>query len=103
MEKRQTFDFQVGDIVRHARYSYRGVIIATDPVCRAESKWYDGGSNAPDRDQPWYLILANDGTERYVAQELLEEDHSGARVDHPLVSALFPTFVDGHYFRQSLN
>ena len=31
--------FKVGDVVRHRRYHYRGVIYGWDPECKAEEEW----------------------------------------------------------------
>ena len=31
--------FKVGDVVRHRRYHYRGVIYGWDPECKAEEDW----------------------------------------------------------------
>lgn len=31
--------FKVGDVIRHKRYHYRGVVYAWDPECKAEEDW----------------------------------------------------------------
>ena len=31
--------FKVGDVIRHARYHYRGVIYGWDPECTADEEW----------------------------------------------------------------
>ena len=31
--------FKVGDVIRHRRYHYRGVIYGWDPECKAEEEW----------------------------------------------------------------
>lgn len=31
--------FKVGDVIRHRRYHYRGVIYGWDPECKAEEDW----------------------------------------------------------------
>ena len=34
-----TVQFKVGDVIRHRRYHYRGVIYGWDPECKAEEEW----------------------------------------------------------------
>lgn len=31
--------YKVGDVIRHKRYHYRGVIYGWDPQCKAEEDW----------------------------------------------------------------
>ena len=51
--------FAVGELVRHGRYDYRGVVVASDPACRADDDWYLANRTQPDRDQPWYHVLVH--------------------------------------------
>ena len=96
--------FDVGDLVHHKRYGYRGVIVSVDPECRASESWYQSNQTQPDRDQPWYHVLV-DGAQHttYVAQSNLEPDAAGGRVSHPLVGRFFKSFFEGRYYRESLN
>ncbi len=103
MKDASAVKFQVGQVVHHRRYNYRGVILAYDPYCRAPETWYNRNRTQPDRNQPWYNVLVDGGRETYVAEENLELDTSGEPVDHPLVPTFFPTFRDGRYFRPSMN
>ena len=32
--------FQPGDLVRHRRYGYRGVVVARTDSCQADDAWY---------------------------------------------------------------
>jgi hemimethylated DNA binding protein len=42
--------------------------------------------------------------ETYVAEQNLEEDHSGTPIAHPLLAEFFDAFENGHYVRRrSLN
>lgn len=97
------FQFRVGQIVHHRRYDYRGVIVSADPSCQADDAWYQRNMTQPPRNQPWYHVLVDGGSETYVAQENLEADPAGAPVKHPLVNKLFPTFHNGRYYPQSFN
>lgn len=95
--------FTEGDIVRHRRYGYRAVVLSADLRCMATEKWYRRNVTRPAREQPWYRVLDEEGCERYVAEENLLADHSGEEVGHPIIQLVFPTFVEGKYYRQSLN
>lgn len=100
---RGAFRFDVGEVVRHTRRRYRAVVLSMDPYCRASQQWYDRKETRPRRDQPWYHVLDEDGEERYVAEENLEPDTTGEELDTPLVQYVFPSFVRGRYYRQSMN
>ena len=92
--------FEPGQIVRHRRYGYRGVIVSADPRCMADAQWYMSNRTQPDQNQPWYHVLVDGAaTATYAAQSNLEVDHSGDPVDHPLVGEFFDGIVDGRYQR----
>lgn len=95
--------FEVGQVVHHLRYKYRGVIVARDACCTAPEEWYSSNRTQPARNQPWYHVLVDQGLETYVAEENLEVDDSERPIDHELVASIFPTFHKGQYYRQSLN
>ena len=99
----KTSQYAVGQIIHHRRYDYRGVIVDMDDKCLADDGWYKSNQTKPDREQPWYHVLVDGGRETYVAQENLELDADGNRVEHPLVDRFFPTFQAGRYYRQSFN
>lgn len=89
----------VGQLVRHRRYQYRGVIVACDPRCAAGDTWYYANKTQPSREQPWYHVLVHEsgGISTYVAQSNLEADTSGEPVIHPRLSTYFKGFEDGRY------
>jgi len=95
--------FQVGDLVHHVRYDYRGVVVKVDCECRASEDWYQGNRTQPDRAQPWYHMLVDGGRETYVAETSVEPDASGGTVDHPLVDDFFTMFLGGRYHRYCPN
>ncbi|KFM58213.1 hypothetical protein X975_11319, partial [Stegodyphus mimosarum] len=70
--------FAVGMIMKHKiRYNYRCVIYGWDSECVASRDWIKqmGVYKLPSKDkQPFYHVLAEDGTNRYAAQENLEID-----------------------------
>ncbi len=93
-------DFQVGQLVRHVRYGYRGVVVSFDPECRADQRWYQANRYQPERDQPWYHVLVHEGNQvTYAAQSSLEAEVDLAPVEHPLVQLFFRGFEHGRYLR----
>jgi heat shock protein HspQ len=93
--------FSPGDVVRHKRYDYRGVVVDIDPNCQASNSWYKANLTQPSRDQPWYHVLVDLRTHTtYVAQENLVRDVcTQPAVQHPLVDQYFDEIEDGHYHR----
>lgn len=92
--------FSPGQIVRHRRYGYRGVIAAVDLRCRADHQWYVSNRTQPDQNQPWYHVLVDGAaTTTYAAEENLAADPSVDPIDHPLLSAFFERLADGGYVR----
>jgi len=84
--------FEPGQLVRHRRYGYRGVVVDRDDSCQADATWYQKNQTQPDRDQPWYHVLVDgSATCTYAAAENLAADPTGLPVTHPLV----PFFFDG--------
>ena len=92
--------FRVGQLIRHKRYGYRGVVVSVDEICQADEDWHKGNQTQPDRDQPWYYVLA-DGSDQvfYPAQSSLEEDSSEDAIHNIFVDRFFDTFADGAYVR----
>ena len=100
--------FEIGQIVHHRRYDYRGVIIGCDDHCRAGDAWYDyqtaGKPHKPTRQQPWYHVLVDGATHQtYVAHENLEPGDGSTPIAHPMVEEVFAAFLDGRYYREHLN
>ena len=92
--------FEPGQVVRHRRYGYRGVIVERDDSCQADQAWYETNQTQPDRKQPWYHVLVSESTTcTYAAAENLAADESGMPISHPLLDYFFDAFVDGHYVR----
>ena len=92
--------FSPGDLVRHRRYGYRGVVAAVDIRCQADHEWYMSNRTQPDQNQPWYHVLVDGtATTTYAAENNLTDDPSSEPVDHPLVADYFTGFIDGRYER----
>ncbi|KAF2752067.1 YccV-like-domain-containing protein [Sporormia fimetaria CBS 119925] len=64
--------FKVGQLFKHARYGYEGVVTGWDPACDAGEEWISHMQvdELPNgRNQSFYHILACDKSVRYVAEE----------------------------------
>ncbi|MCA9437032.1 MAG: heat shock protein HspQ [Candidatus Omnitrophica bacterium] len=103
-KKVSNFKFEVGQIIFHKRYKYRGVIFDRDPACKADESWYQKNQTQPDRKQPWYHVLVHDAAHTtYVAESNLEPDDTGEPVRHPILPRIFKSFVNNRYYHQSMN
>ena len=92
-------DFSVGELIRHKRFEYRGVVADVDPTFQLSEDWYDQVARSrPPRDAPWYHVLV-DGSDQmtYVAQRNLERDESAEPIRHPLLEHFFEGFDGGRY------
>jgi hemimethylated DNA binding protein len=108
--------FKVGDIIRHKRYGYRGVIFGHDPICGLGEDWQrqmrvdelPHGAN-----QPFYNVMVDDRDRpnqvTYVAQENIqclsiqmddqeEVDTRGGEIQHDEIGKYFSKF-DAQNFR----
>ena len=94
--------FDIGTIVRHRFFPFRGVIYDVDPTFNNTEEWWLSipENVRPKKDQPYYHVLAEneDATyEAYVSEQNLVFDESGAPCRHPLVAELFQGPEDGRY------
>lgn len=94
--------FQIGQIVKHRFYPFRGVVFDVDPSFDNTDEWWLSipAEIRPAKDQPFYHLLAeNDETEyvAYVSEQNLLPDLSGEPVRHPQVTELFDNLEDGVY------
>ena len=94
--------FQPGELVRHKRYGYRGVVVDADRTCQASDEWYRSNRTQPARNQPWYHVLVDrSGTSTYPAQTSLLPDETKEPIAHPLIDIFFSGFEDGRYLRNA--
>jgi heat shock protein HspQ len=92
--------FRPGDLVRHRRYGYRGVVVGFDLRCMADEAWYQANQTQPRKDQPWYHVLVHGSTQAtYAAETSLAPEPEPAPIEHPLVAVLFSGFEGGRYVR----
>lgn len=99
---RQRAKYNIGQVVRHRRHPFRGVVFDVDPEFNNTEEWYEAipEDSRPARKQPFYHLLAENDQSFYVAyvsEQNLIADYSGEPVEHPDVPDLFGTFEDGSY------
>jgi len=94
--------YNLGQVVRHKFFPFRGVIFDVDPTFNNTDEWWQSIPEhmRPRKDQPFYHLLAeNEDTEyvAYVSEQNLLPDDSGVPVRHPQVSEIFERLEDGSY------
>ena len=94
--------YHLGQIVRHKRHPFRGVVFDIDPEFSNTDDWYEAipEEARPLKNQPFYHLLAENDQSyymAYVSEQNLVPDHTGEPIDHPDMPDLFGDFQDGHY------
>ena len=94
--------YHLGQVVRHRKHPFRGVIFDVDAIFSNTEEWYRSipEDSRPSKNQPFYHLLAENGQSHYVAyvsEQNLVPDYSGEPVDHPDLPDLFGEFEDGAY------
>jgi len=94
--------FGIGDLVRHRKYPFRGVVFDIDPEFANTEEWWQSIPEEvrPSKDQPFYHLYAeNEETEyvAYVSEQNLLPDDSGEPARHPQVAEIFVRREDGKY------
>lgn len=95
----QSAKFSVGQLIRHRRFDYRGVIVDVDPTFQLSDEWYEEMARSrPPKDRPWYHVLVHEAEHMtYVAERNLEPDSSSEPIRHPLLAQFFASFENGRY------
>ena len=94
--------YHLGQIVRHRKYPFRGVVFDVDPEFANTEEWYEAIPEdvRPIKEQPFYHLLAENEQSYYVAyvsEQNLVADYSGEPVGHPDIPDMFGAFADGSY------
>ncbi|MXP08937.1 heat shock protein HspQ [Pseudoblastomonas halimionae] len=94
--------YAIGDVLRHRLFDFRGVVFDIDPVFANSDEWYEAipENIRPDKDQPFYHLLAENEDSSYVAyvsQQNLVFDGDSGPVDHPNVAEIFEEFTGSRY------
>ncbi len=94
--------FGIGQVVKHRKYPFRGVIYDVDPIfANTEEWWLAIPENVrPRKDQPFYHLYAeNTETEyiAYVSEQNLVPDTSGEPLRHAQIAETFERMPGGDY------
>ncbi|XP_023014893.1 F-box only protein 21 [Leptinotarsa decemlineata] len=93
--------YAVGMVMKHQTLNYKCVIYDWDPVCLAATEWQE--QNNVEKlnlkgNQPFYNVLVEDGSHRYVAQEnLIPTSDKEAIYLNDDVGRHFSHFFETHY------
>ncbi len=99
--------FNIGDIVKHKIYPFRGVIVDVDPEFSNTEDWYQSipAEIRPSKEQPYYHLMAENNEtfySAYVSQQNLINDGSNGPVDHPDLDQIFSGIEKGKYLLKNL-
>lgn len=94
--------FAIGQVVKHRFYPFRGAIFDVDPTFDNTEEWWLSipAEVRPEKDQPYYHLLAVDAQTTYtayVSQQNLLADDSGEPVEHPRIEKVFGAFRGSYY------
>jgi heat shock protein HspQ len=97
--------YNLGQIVRHRKHPFRGVVFDVDPKFANTEEWYESipEDSRPVKNQPFYHLLAeNDQTYyvAYVSEQNLVADYSGEPISHPDLPEMFDQFDGAAYALQ---
>lgn len=94
--------YQIGQIVQHRNFPFRGIIFDVDPQFANTEEWYDSIPEEvrPHKNQPYYHLFAENERTHYVAyvsEQNLVPDDSEAPLNHPDIPDMFIVTDDGQY------
>jgi heat shock protein HspQ len=100
MKRSRDAKFQIGQVVKHRYFSFRGVVFDVDAVFSNTEEWWQAIPEEirPAKDQPYYHLFAeNDDNEyiAYVSEQNLVPDVSGEPLRHPRIKEAFTEQRDG--------
>ena len=98
----RTAKFQLGDVVKHRVFPFRGVIFDIDPVFDNTEEWWESIPEdiRPHKQQPFYHLLAENAETEYIAyvsEQNLLPDETGQPLRHPQLAELFTEDENGGY------
>ena len=101
-----TAKFSIGNVVKHKRVYFRGVIYDVDFEFNNSEDWYESIPKdvRPKKDQPFYHLLAENNEityEAYVSEQNLILDDSDEPIKHPLIKEIFSGKKGSGYFKPS--
>jgi heat shock protein HspQ len=102
MSKTSIAKFNIGQVVRHRLFQFRGVVFDVDAEFANTEQWYEAipVEARPRKDQPFYHLFADNTESQYIAyvsEQNLLLDLSGEPVQHPQIDAVFDRDGSGSY------
>ena len=69
--------YHLGQIVRHKKHPFRGVVFDVDPEFSNTDEWYESipEDSRPHKEQPYYHLLAENDHSFYVAYVSEQQRH----------------------------
>lgn len=97
--------YNLGQVVRHRKHPFRGVVFDVDPKFANTEEWYEAipEDSRPVKNQPFYHLLAENEQTYYVAyvsEQNLVADYSGEPISHPDLPEMFDQFDGAAYSLQ---
>src|ERR1700752_871035 len=102
MNKIRNAKYQIGQVVRHRLFPFRGVVFDIDPIFNNTEEWWQSipAEIRPRKDQPFYHLFAENAESEYIAyvsEQNLLPDTSGEPMRHPQVAEGFEQDDGGSY------
>ncbi len=102
---RRRAKFQIGQVVKHRLFEFRGVIFDVDPVFANTDEWYEAIPEhlRPSKDQPYYHLFAENEKTHYVAyvsEGNLVPDESDTPLSHPDIPHVLDRTPDGYALKR---
>jgi len=85
--------FNMGQLVEHLKFGYRGAIFGVDAEFALTEEWYkEVAKSRPPKDAPWYHVMVDGAANTtYVAERHLTASKDFSQINNPHL---------GRYFRQ---
>ena len=98
--------YNIGQVVKHKRHPFRGVVFDIDPIFSNTEEWWHSipEDSRPAKEQPYYHLLAENDTTyytAYVSEQNLLIDSSKQPVKHPLIEEIFVGKKGSNYLKLS--
>ena len=102
MNKTRTAKYQIGQVVKHRLFPFRGVVFDVDPEFDNTEEWWQAIPEEvrPRKDQPFYHLFAENAETEYIAyvsEQNLLPDNSETPIRHPQVAEVFERDDSGKY------
>ena len=102
MSKTRNAKYQLGQVVKHRLFPFRGVIFDIDPEFANTEEWWLSipAEIRPRKDQPFHHLFAENEDNEYIAyvsEQNLVPDESGEPIRHAQVAEVFVRDGKGGY------